>query len=349
MKSRLPARNRSTATSSAAISAVVARCPIRPASRAIRSAGNRPSSGARKSRRPAATRSTATERRWAAIGVCERVLDGESHVRGAQLGLEGAVDEPDGGVNDALRVDHHLDRVVVDIVQPVRLDHLQALVRERRRVDRDLRSHRPGRVAEGLLRADAGEVRGLVEERAAGRRQDEGVDARHATPRRGTARSRSARSRSGGARRAGSRTDPSAVRAATRAARSRASGITRWPPATSVSLLAVATTLPAASAATTGREADDAARPDDDEVDVVAGRQRHQRIVAALRARSRAAGQGPRPASRRRPRRRLASGGAPARRGASCCARPPARRRGTRRAWPRGRRASGGRSNRSSR
>ena len=37
------------------------------------------------------------------------------------------------------------------------------------------------------------------------------------------------------------------------AARARASGMTRWPPATSVSLLAVATTLPAASAARTGR------------------------------------------------------------------------------------------------
>src|SRR4051794_33394861 len=37
------------------------------------------------------------------------------------------------------------------------------------------------------------------------------------------------------------------------AARARARGMTRWPPATSVSLLAVATTLPALSAASTGR------------------------------------------------------------------------------------------------
>ena len=36
-------------------------------------------------------------------------------------------------------------------------------------------------------------------------------------------------------------------------ASARASGMTRWPPATSVSLLAVATTLPARSAASTGR------------------------------------------------------------------------------------------------
>ena len=92
-------------------------------------------------------------RRWPPVGIGQRVLDRKSHVRGAQLGLEGAVDEPDGRVDDALRVDHHLDRVVVDIVQPVRLDDLQALVGERRRVDGDLGAHRPGRVAERLLRA----------------------------------------------------------------------------------------------------------------------------------------------------------------------------------------------------
>src|SRR5665811_85096 len=59
-KSSVPARNRATATSSAAISAAVARDPSSPASRAIRSAGKRDSSGARNSSRPAATRSGAT-------------------------------------------------------------------------------------------------------------------------------------------------------------------------------------------------------------------------------------------------------------------------------------------------
>ena len=52
-KSRLPSRKRLTATSSAAMSAAVARGPIRPASRAILSAGKRASSGAKNSRRPA--------------------------------------------------------------------------------------------------------------------------------------------------------------------------------------------------------------------------------------------------------------------------------------------------------
>ncbi len=88
----------------------------------------------------------------------EGVLDGKSHVRGAQLGLQGAVDEANGGMDNALRMNDNLDGVVVDIVQPVGLDDLQALVGEGRRVDRDLRSHRPRRVSKSLLRGDRGEV-----------------------------------------------------------------------------------------------------------------------------------------------------------------------------------------------
>ena len=88
--------------------------------------------------------------------------------------------------------------VVADIVQPVRLDHLQALVGERRGIDRDLGAHRPGRVAEGLRRASpstsssAGASRNGPPDAVRTRR------AIAATARRpGTARSPSARSRSG--------------------------------------------------------------------------------------------------------------------------------------------------------
>ena len=66
--------------------------------------------------------------------------------------------------------------------------------------------------------------------------------------------------------------------AATADARSRASGITRWPPATSVSLLAVATTLPARSAARTGRRLTTPPVATIDEVDVVAGGECLERI-----------------------------------------------------------------------
>ena len=168
-KSRVPSRNRATATSSAAISAAEARGPAMPASRAMRSAGKRASSGARKSSRAGRDEVGRGRRRRPAVGVGQGVLDRESHVGGAQLGLEGAVDEPDGGVDDALRVDDHLDRVVVDIVQPVRLDDLQALVGEGRRVDRDLGAHRPGRVPQGLLRGHGGQLVGAWR-RGTGRR-----------------------------------------------------------------------------------------------------------------------------------------------------------------------------------
>ena len=150
-KSSVPARKRATATSSAAMSAAEARGPSRPASRAIRSAGKRVSSGRAEVEPAGGDEVGGGRRRRPAVRVGQRVLDGKSHVGGAELGLQRAVDEPDGRVDDALRVDDDLDGVVVDIVQPVRLDDLQALVGEGRRVDRDLGAHRPGRVAQGLL------------------------------------------------------------------------------------------------------------------------------------------------------------------------------------------------------
>ncbi len=210
---------------------------------------------------------------------------GKSHVRGAQLGLERAVREPDGGVDDALRVDHHLDRAVVDIVQPVRLDDLQALVGERRGVDGDLGSHGPGRVLEGTFRGDRRHVvGGRVEERTPGCGQDERRDRRHGFPHqtlpdRGMFRIDRPQP--------GQRTGEGIVRRAFgggSAASRRASGITRWPPATRVSLLAVATTLPARSAARTEPQAHDPAGRDHDEVHVVARRELASASSVAPRA-----------------------------------------------------------------
>ena len=65
--------------------------------------------------------------------------------------------------------------------------------------------------------------------------------------------------------------------------------MTRWPPATSVSLLAVATTLPARSAARTGRRLTMPPVADDDEVDVVAGRELDQRVGPTTRSSGRTA------------------------------------------------------------
>ena len=166
-----------------------------------------------------------------------------------------------------------------NIVQPVRLDHFQALVRERRRVDRDLGAHPPRRVAERLLGGDAGEVvrvpsrNGPPDAVRIRRATLVQVLADQALPDRGVLGiDRAQPGRAGSPMGRAGR-----VAAPSRRAAPRASGMTRCPPATSVSLLAVATTLPARERGEDRPEADDAAGRHDDEVDVVARRQLHER------------------------------------------------------------------------
>ena len=133
VNSSVPSRKRATATSSAAIRAADARGPEPARLAGDPEGGESPLVGSPEVEPAGRDEVGRRGRRWPPVGIGQRVLDRKSHVRGAQLGLEGAVHEPDGGVDDALRVDDHLDRVVVDIVQPVGLDDLQALVGERRR------------------------------------------------------------------------------------------------------------------------------------------------------------------------------------------------------------------------
>ncbi len=66
----------------------------------------------------------------------------------------------------------HVDVAVRDAEQQVRLDHLETLVHERRRVGGDDAPHVPGRVGERLGRGDSRErLAGAPAERAAGCRQ----------------------------------------------------------------------------------------------------------------------------------------------------------------------------------
>ena len=89
----------------------------------------------------------------------------------------GAVAEADERMHDRRRLDRHLDAVVRDAEQVVRLDHLEPLVRERRRVHRDLRAHAPRRMRERLLGRDVLELGArAAAERAAGAGEDERVD-----------------------------------------------------------------------------------------------------------------------------------------------------------------------------
>ena len=84
--------------------------------------------------------------------------DRQPHVRRAGLGERRAVDELDHRVHDRLRVHDDVDAVERDVEEQVRLDQLEALVDQGRRVDRHDRAHVPGRVRQRLLDGDVGEL-----------------------------------------------------------------------------------------------------------------------------------------------------------------------------------------------
>jgi hypothetical protein len=62
-----------------------------------------------------------------------------------------AVPEPHERMDDGRRMDDDLDPPVLEPEEVMRLDQFEPLVRERRRVDRDLGAHGPGGMREGLL------------------------------------------------------------------------------------------------------------------------------------------------------------------------------------------------------
>jgi hypothetical protein len=80
----------------------------------------------------------------------ERVQNRELHGGKPELRDHAAVAELHEGVDDALGVDHHLERVVGKPEQIVGLDQLERLVHQRRAVHGDLLSHAPGGVAQSL-------------------------------------------------------------------------------------------------------------------------------------------------------------------------------------------------------
>ena len=72
----------------------------------------------------------------------------------------------------------HVDPLGRDVEEPARLDHLEALVHQRRRVDRDLRAHLPVRVGQRLRRAVALAMRSARPGRGTGRPRRSGSGAR---------------------------------------------------------------------------------------------------------------------------------------------------------------------------
>ena len=183
-----------------------------------------------------------------AVRVGQGVADGQAHVGQRELGDGGAVGELDHRVHDRLRVDDDLDAVVADAEQLVGLDDLEALVHERRGVHGDLRSHAPGRMGQGLVDRDRGQL---------ARRSGPGTARRWRSARCGRARG----SAPSAARRhwwTAQCSESTGISSAPGVARN---GCTTGPAAMRLSLLASASRLPAASVArVTGQagEADDA-------------------------------------------------------------------------------------------
>src|SRR6266404_1390770 len=62
-------------------------------------------------------------------------------------------------MDDALRMDHYRDAADFNVEEPARLDHFQAFVKERGRIDGDLAAHDPGRMFQGPFDGDARELR----------------------------------------------------------------------------------------------------------------------------------------------------------------------------------------------
>ena len=114
---------------------------------------------ARSRARPARARSSDGSGAGPALGIRERVLNRQPHVGDAELRdrsirrrsstIECTTDC--GWIDDVDPVGAHAE-------QPVRLDHLEALVHQRRRVDRDLPAHPPGRMLQRIFGGHAPRV-----------------------------------------------------------------------------------------------------------------------------------------------------------------------------------------------
>ena len=86
------------------------------------------------------------------------ILDGQPHIRGAQLGQLAPVHKFHQGVDDGFRMDQHLDLAAWHVKQICRFQDLQPLVEQAGAVDGDLSAHAPGGVPEGVRHGDPGQL-----------------------------------------------------------------------------------------------------------------------------------------------------------------------------------------------
>ena len=148
-----PSRNACTAASFAALNAHGNVPPRSPASRASASSGNASRSGSWNSSVSPPAKSSCGKRRRSRPGYVRAKEIGTRMSGYPRCASARTVAKAHDRVHDRRRVDDDLDRVVRQVEEEVRLDQLEALVRERRRVDRDLRPHLPGRMRERVRAA----------------------------------------------------------------------------------------------------------------------------------------------------------------------------------------------------
>ena len=148
-----PATNAATASSLAALNIAGTTPPASPACRASRTAGKATSSSGANSQVLAVDQSSAGCTPGSRSGQARASAIGSRMSGGLACAIVAPSAKVDHRVDDRLRVHHDVDVGVGDVEEQVRLDQLEALVDQRRGVDRDHRAHVPGRVGERLLGA----------------------------------------------------------------------------------------------------------------------------------------------------------------------------------------------------
>ncbi len=68
---------------------------------------------------------------WLSLGIVQGILDGQPHIRRAQLGNHRSVHILHHGMNHTLGVNHHLNLIQIDIKKPLCFHDLQPLVDQR--------------------------------------------------------------------------------------------------------------------------------------------------------------------------------------------------------------------------
>jgi len=94
---------------------------------------------------------------WRSVGIGQRVLNRQAHVRRGKLGEHGAINKFDHRMNDALRMDDDGDARHFDFEQPASFDHLEAFVEEGCGIDGDFAAHHPGRMFQSTFDSDVRE------------------------------------------------------------------------------------------------------------------------------------------------------------------------------------------------